>query len=193
MATANAVSDVLMGMPINYYAVIDYEAVEEIVDGVGGVPIDVPKAMKYDDPYDDPPLHIDIPAGQQTLDGEHAVQYLRYRHGYANGDIGRVEAQQKFMKSLFNQCIENGILDSAKLITSNVKSDVTLGAASKFALKAAGLESDAIRTYTLPGEGKYIGNVSYYVQDEEKTQEMLTEIYQVASGTTEETDSGSDA
>ena len=55
------------------------------------------------------------------------------------------------------------------------------------------LESDAIRTYTLPGEGKYIGNVSYYVQDEEKTQEMLTEIYQVASGTTEETDSGSDA
>lgn len=193
VATANAVSDVLMGMPINYYAVIDYEAVEEIVDGVGGVPIDVPKAMKYDDPYDDPPLHIDIPAGQQTLDGEHAVQYLRYRHGYANGDIGRVEAQQKFMKSLFNQCIENGILDSAKLITSNVKSDVTLGAASKFALKAAGLESDAIRTYTLPGEGKYIGNVSYYVQDEEKTQEMLTEIYQVASGTTEETDSGSDA
>ena len=182
IATANAVSDVLMGIPINYYAIIDYDAVESIVDGVGGVPIDVPKAMKYDDPYDDPPLHIRIPAGQQTLDGEHAVQYLRFRKGYSNGDIGRVEAQQVFMKSLFKQCVEHGIVDSAKLITSNVKSDVTLGAASKYALKAMGLESNAITTYTLPGEGQYIGATSYYIQDEAKTEEMLLEIYQVATG-----------
>lgn len=191
VATANAVSDVLMGIPINYYAVIDYEAVEAIVDGVGGVPIDVPKAMRYDDPYDDPPLHIDIPAGQQTLDGEHAVQYLRYRHGYANGDIGRVEAQQVFMKSLFSQCIDNGILDSAKLITSNVKSDVTLGAASKYALKAMGLENDSITTYTIPGEGQYIGKMSYYVYDVEKTKEMLTSIYQISTGADDES-SGSE-
>ncbi len=191
VATANAVSDVLMGIPINYYAVIDYEAVEAIVDGVGGVPIDVPKAMRYDDPYDDPPLHIDIPAGQQTLDGEHAVQYLRYRHGYANGDIGRVEAQQVFMKSLFSQCIDNGILDSAKLITSNVKSDVTLGAASKYALKAMGLENDSITTYTVPGEGQYIGKTSYYVYDVEKTKEMLTSIYQISTEADDES-SGSE-
>lgn len=191
VATANAVSDVLMGIPINYYAVIDYEAVEAIVDGVGGVPIDVPKAMRYDDPYDDPPLHIDIPAGQQTLDGEHAVQYLRYRHGYANGDIGRVEAQQVFMKSLFSQCIDNGILDSAKLITSNVKSDVTLGAASKYALKAMGLENDSITTYTIPGEGQYIGKTSYYVYDVEKTKEMLTSIYQISTEADDES-SGSE-
>ncbi len=42
-------------------------------------------------------------------------------------------AQQVFMKSLFKQCVEHGIVGSAKLITSNVKSDVTLGAASKYA------------------------------------------------------------
>ena len=189
IATANAVSDVLMGIPINYYAIIDYDAVESIVDGVGGVPIDVPKAMKYDDPYDDPPLHIRIPAGQQTLDGEHAVQYLRFRKGNSNGDIGRVEAQQVFMKSLFKQCVEHGIVDSAKLITSNVKSDVTLGAASKYALKAMGLESNAITTYTLPGEGQYIGATSYYIQDEAKTEEMLLEIYQVATGDSTGSDS----
>ena len=178
-----------MGIPINYYAIIDYDAVESIVDGVGGVPIDVPKAMKYDDPYDDPPLHIRIPAGQQSLDGEHAVQYLRFRKGYSNGDIGRVEAQQVFMKSLFKQCVEHGIVDSAKLITSNVKSDVTLGAASKYALKAMGLESNAITTYTLPGEGQYIGATSYYIQDEAKTEEMLLEIYQVATGDSTGSDS----
>ena len=168
-----------MGIPINYYAIIDYDAVEAIVDGIGGVPMDIPKAMKYDDPYDDPPLHINIPAGQQTLDGEHAIQFLRFRKGYANGDIGRVEAQQEFVKSLFKQCIDNGIVDSAKLIISNVKSDVTLGAASKYALKAIGLSDDSISTYVLPGDGEYIGGVSYFVQDEEKTKQMLEEIYRL--------------
>ncbi len=188
VATAKAVSDVLMGIPINYYAIIDYDAVEAIVDGVGGVPMDIPRAMKYDDPYDDPPLHINIPAGQQVLDGEHSIQYLRYRKGYANGDIGRVEAQQKFIKSLFKQCIDNGLVDSAKLITSNVKSDVTLGAASKYALKAIGLSGDSIATYTVPGDGEYIGGVSYYLHDEEQTKQMLEEIYQVSSvdGTTDD-------
>ena len=56
--TAEAVSDVLLGMPINYYVVVDYDAVRAIVDEMGGVPIDIPFTMKYDDPYDTPPLHI---------------------------------------------------------------------------------------------------------------------------------------
>ena len=65
---ANAVSETLCGIPINYYAVVDYDSVRTIVDGIGGVPIDVPMAMNYDDPYDKPPLHIRIPAGEQVLD-----------------------------------------------------------------------------------------------------------------------------
>lgn len=179
--TANAVSDVLMGIPINYYAVVDYDSVKNIVDGVGGVPIDVQQDMKYDDPSDDPPLHINIKKGEQTLDGEKAVQYLRYRKGYKNGDIGRVSAQQEFMKALFKQCLRNGILDSAKLITKNVKSDITIGAISKYALKATGLNADSIETYTMPGEGKYIDELSYYVQDVDATKEMLTEIYDMTA------------
>lgn len=188
--TANAVSDVLCGIPINYYAVVDYDSVKNIVDGIGGVPIDVPRDMKYRDPYDKPPLVIDIKKGYQTLDGEHAVQYLRYRHGYSDGDIGRVAAQQEFVKCAFKQCLSHGIIDSAKLITSNVQSDLTIGAASKYALAAIGLESGDINTYTLPGEGKYIGDVSYYLQDEDKTEEMLINIYGIE---TDDTDSGDDS
>ncbi|MGN1349976.1 MAG: LCP family protein [Anaerovoracaceae bacterium] len=180
LGTANAVSDVLFGIPINYYAIVDYDSVKNIVDGIGGVPIDVPKAMKYDDPYDKPPLHINIPAGYQVLDGEHAIQYLRYRKGYKEGDLGRVKAQQEFVKSAFKQAVENGLIDSAKLICKNVESDLTVGAATKFAIKAVGLESDAIETYTLPGEGKYIGDVSYFIQDTDATEEMLLEVYSVA-------------
>ena len=175
--TAEAVSDVLYGIPINYYAIITYDAVEKIVDGIGGVPIYVKQDMHYEDPYDDPPLVIDIDKGQQTLDGEHAVQYLRYRHGYANGDLGRVEAQQTFMKALYKQCIKHGVISSAKLITDNIKSDLTLGAVSQYALSAMKLDENSISTYTVPGEGKYIGSTSYYVQDKDATKDMLNEIY----------------
>lgn len=186
LGTANAVSDVLYGIPINYYAIVDYDAVKNIVDGIGGVPIDVPKAMKYDDPYDKPPLHINIPAGYQVLDGEHAIQYLRYRKGYKEGDLGRVKAQQEFVKSAFKQAVEHGLIDSAKLICKNVESDLTVGAATKFAIKAVGLESDAIETFTLPGEGRYIGDVSYFIHDSDATADMLLEVYSVADPEAEE-------
>ncbi|MBR5228300.1 MAG: LCP family protein, partial [Firmicutes bacterium] len=177
VGTANAVSDVLFGMPINYYAVVDYEAVETIVDDIGGVPMDVQKTMEYKDPYDDPPLEIYIPAGYQVLDGKHAVQFLRYRKGYADGDIGRIAAQQEFIKSAFKQCISHGIVKSVKTICNNVESDLTLGAASKYALSAMGLKDDSITTYTLPGLGQYIGVTSYFVQDTSGTEAMLTQIY----------------
>ena len=186
IGTANAVSDVLYGIPINYYAVVDYDAVKKIVDGIGGVPVDVPKAMKYDDPYDTPPLHISIPAGYQVLDGEHAIQYLRYRKGYSNGDVGRIDAQQVFVRAAFKQAISNGLIDSTKLVCKNVESDLTVGAATKFALKAIGLESDAIETYTLPGAGEYIGDVSYFIQDAEETETMLLDVYNVNTSDSEE-------
>ena len=174
---AHAVSDVLCGIPINYYAIIDYNAIKNVVDGIGGVPLDVPMDMYYEDPYDTPPLVIDIKKGQQTLDGEKAVQYLRFRKGYATGDLGRVEAQQEFMKSAFRQAIKHGIIDSARLVTSNVQSDLTLGAISKYALSVMKLKEDALDSYILPGEGEYIGKFSYFIQDEPATEELMRSVY----------------
>jgi anionic cell wall polymer biosynthesis LytR-Cps2A-Psr (LCP) family protein len=48
-------------------------------------------------------------------------------------------------------------------------------------VKAAGLSEDSIETYTVPGDGKYIGDVSYFIQDEEGTEEMLLEVYGMTS------------
>lgn len=64
-----------------------------------GVEVDVPFHMEYTDIYDDPPLYIDIPQGRQLLDGEEALKFLRYRKGYDNQDLGRIEAQQQFIRS----------------------------------------------------------------------------------------------
>ncbi|MDO4551954.1 MAG: LCP family protein, partial [Bacillota bacterium] len=137
VGTAEAVSELLLGMPIHYYAVIRDSGVEAVVDAIGGVPVDVPFHMQYSDPTDDPPLYIDIPEGQQVLDGENAVDFLRYRKGYSNGDIGRVEAQQAFIKSAFRQALSSGVVNAARVVIRNVDSDLPLGMATKIAAKAA--------------------------------------------------------
>lgn len=188
--TARAVSDLLCGMPINYYAVIEYDGVEKIVDSMGGVPMNIPNIQKkggmyYNDPYDTPPLKIAIPAGQQTLDGKHAVQFLRFRHGYPEGDLGRVKAQQEFVKSAFKQCIGLNLPTVAKTVFQNVDSDITLGTALGLATKAVGISGDSISTYTLPNNPD--PNPPFYVYpDKEKTEDMIRQIYSVQSDETTE-------
>ncbi len=178
--TAKAVSEILLGIPINYYAVIEYDGVKNIVDAMGGVPmnITVKGGMHYKDPYDTPPLVIDIPEGEQVLDGEHAVQFLRYRKGYAMGDLGRVEAQQEFVKSAFKQCLSFDLPKIAKTVFENVDSDITIGVAMSLATKAIGISGDAITTYTLPVDIQQ--EAPYYVFPKtEEISNMLTDIYMI--------------
>ena len=59
-----------LNLDIDYYVKVDYQIVMDVVDEIGGVTIEVPRRMKYDDPKADPPLHIDIAKGVQTLDGK---------------------------------------------------------------------------------------------------------------------------
>lgn len=150
--TAEAVSDVLLGIPINYYVVVDYDAVRAIVDEMGGVPIDIPFTMKYDDPYDTPPLHIYFEEGPTVLSGDDAVKYLRYRKGYANGDIGRIGAHQEFVKAAFKQALDHGIVDVAKVAFDEIESDITLDMILKIAAKAVSLDSENVYTWMAPGQ-----------------------------------------
>lgn len=181
--TAKAVSEILLGMPINYYMVLDYKGVENIVDAMGGVPMNIKFDMKYKDPYDKPPLVINIPKGQQVLDGKHAVQFLRYRKGYVEGDIGRVKAHQEFMKSAFRQCLSLNLPKITKTVFENVESDITLGKATSFATKAIGVTGDDIETYMLPSTP--LPDPPYYViPDAEGTAEMINQIYSIEPKTT---------
>lgn len=188
LSLAVAVSDLLEGIPINCYMKIDYEGVANIVDSMGGVPMNVPFHMKYDDPYDDPPLHIDIPEGYQVLDGESAVQFLRYRKGYPQGDIGRIQAQQEFMKSAFKQALGLNIISVARSVLENVESDIDVKTVITLAKGATSLSADKIKTYMVPGEARNgDGGLSFWFSDEAGIQQMLTEIY---TGTTPEGEGG---
>jgi len=177
VGTAEAVSELLLGIPINYYVTVRYDAVEAVVDAMGGVPMDIPFTMKYDDPYDKPPLHIYIEKGQQTLDGKQAVQYLRYRKGYSQGDIGRVGAQQEFVKAAFKQALGADLLNVIKVTLSNVDSDLTLSMALTLGKNALGLESDDLETYLTPGKSGTNNGASYWYVNQQETGEMIEQIY----------------
>ena len=184
--TAKAVSEILLGMPINYYVIIGYDGVKNIVDSMGGVPMTIRKGgMHYKDPYDTPPLVIDIPEGPQVLDGKHAVQFLRYRKGYVEGDIGRVKAHQEFMKSAFKQCLSYKLPKIAKTVFNNVESDITIGEALSLANSATGISSGAIETYLLPSTP--LPDPPYYViPDAQGIAEMINQIYSIEPDKTSE-------
>ncbi|MDD3168078.1 MAG: LCP family protein [Eubacteriales bacterium] len=185
VGTASAVSDILMGMPINYYVVVDYDVVKKVVNSMGGVPMNITFHMHYNDPYDDPPLKIDIPEGYQVLDGDKAVEFLRFRKGsggyagYPEGDIGRIKAQQEFIKSAFRQALGFSLPKVVKTTLDNVDSDLPLGMATKLAANAVGLDGEDMQTVMIPGESGTKDGLSYWFSDEDGIEEMLTQIYQI--------------
>ena len=83
----------LLGIRINNYVMIDFKGFKGLVDAIGGVDIEVEKPMSYYDEWDG--FTIDLAPGMQHMDGDKAIQYVRYRD--EEGDIGRIRRQQKFL------------------------------------------------------------------------------------------------
>ncbi len=146
----------IMGFQVDSYGVVDLEAFVALVDAVGGVDFDVPVDMHYDDPMQDLSIHIN--AGYQHLDGKQAVKVVRFRSGYASGDIGRIGTQQAFMKALASKCLslENLVKNAstyAHIFKTYVDTDLTLGNLIWYLQQFSKLDSDDITFQTLPGNG----------------------------------------
>ncbi|MCF0150469.1 MAG: LCP family protein [Firmicutes bacterium] len=202
VGTATAVSQLLYGMPIHYYVIVGYEDVRAIMDIIGGVEVEIPFHMKYDDTTPGKELHIDIPKGLQTIDSSNVVEFLRFRHtnpwwaekgykSYTTGDIGRTAVQREFVQKVLSECLKkNNLLDVVKFSLENVESDLTLTTAIKVAKKAAsGLSAENIEMYSMPGHDTMLHNLSFWINDEEQVYTMLEQIYGLAEpeeGSTEE-------
>ncbi|QZY57079.1 LCP family protein [Crassaminicella profunda] len=175
-----AVKD-LLGIPVHYYVEINYAAVGKVVDDVGGVEIDVPMNMKYYDPKADPPLKINLKKGKQVLDSNKAMQFLRFRKGYINQDLGRINAQHAFLKALADKLLSPKIITKLpKLIrtfNTYVDTNMSIGEMSSYALQAKGTKIEDIHMVTIPGEPKKINGLWYYIPDMNKTKPMIDQIF----------------
>lgn len=138
---------------IDYYASIDLDAFVNIVDIIGGVEIDVPADLKYEDP--DQNLYINIKKGYQTLNGKQAEGFVRFRHDYVQADIGRTNAQKIFMTAFIKKFKNSmDVSTIAKVGAQMIKyADTNLGFNDYvfFATKVLSIDLNNINMMTLPG------------------------------------------
>lgn len=165
----------LTGLPVHHYFMIDTAAFRECIDALGGVYFTVPRKMDYEDPLQD--LYIHLEAGYQLLDGDKAEQLVRFRR-YTNGDIDRIKVQQDFLKELIEQKLTAAYIlkipEVYSIVEKNSATDMTLREMIDAGKQLLAVEdSEMFRSFTVPGEGMYIGDVSYYVHYKEELATLL--------------------
>ena len=179
----------LVGFEPDYQVIVEWEAVGEIVDAMGGVWFDVPRNMNYDDPYQD--LHIHQEKGYRLLSGDDAMQVLRYRHdndmsyGYPDGDLGRIKTQQAFLSAMVEQLLKLGnitkINEFIQVFQNNVETDLSFQNILWFAQQAilGGLSMENVEFVTMPNKNvsawsrTYQNYQSYVVPDADELLDLV--------------------
>lgn len=139
------------GVPVDAYVTTSCDNIVEIVDIIGGIPIDLPYTIVYEA---DKILY----EGEQVLDGRQAEWFVRFRRGYDEGDIGRVKAQRLFLAAAMKKALDMG---SFKLLTAIdeiyekelLATDLSLGQIGMIADLASTISMENVNVYMLPGEG----------------------------------------
>jgi LCP family protein required for cell wall assembly len=165
--------------PVEHYVLIKVPAFKRIIDAIGGVDIDVEKRMYYVDEWDDDGgLVIDLYPGQQHMDGATAITYVRYRD--EEGDIGRIERQQKFMKAVMDQIMSPSIIPRLPNIIREVMSSVETDLSFRQCLELAGAlkeaQSNGLKTRMVSGRPLYIDEISYWIPDLYDTREEMADM-----------------
>lgn len=175
-----AVSNVL-NVPVDHYVTLSYEGVESIVNSLEGVKVNIPFDMDYDDPWDDPPLHIHFKEGLKVLNGEEAVKFLRYRQNndgsYSDGDVGRIGRQQQFIKAALKKAFSSKLPTVANTIFKYVKTSMKLSDIENYSTRAIGISMEGIETYQLPGKSDTPNGMFYYINDLKETEKLMVQIY----------------
>ncbi|MFE7566667.1 LCP family protein [Streptomyces sp. NPDC057539] len=164
------------GLHIDHYVEIGFAGFANIVDAIGGVELDIPKAFK------DKKSGADFQAGKQTLDGEQALAFVRTRYAFANSDLDRTKNQQKFLAALAAQTATPGtILNpfafyptmSAGLDTLIVDKDMSLWSLGQMFFAMKGVTGGDGTSMNMPISGSVGGNL---VWDKAKVKELVNQL-----------------
>lgn len=102
----------ILGIPLHYYGMIDFEGFKQAVDIVGGVDINVPEELAVTEYLWDSTTgknyHLKVPAGLQHFDSTKALYFTRSRHTSVRGDFSRSERQRLFIQALSQKILSAG-------------------------------------------------------------------------------------
>lgn len=182
-----AVSNII-GIELEYYAIVDTKALIELVDLIGGVWFDVPIDMNYHDITQD--LAIELKKGYQLMEGNKAEQVLRFRHNddgttypeeYGTEDLGRMRTQRAFIEATINQTLKAqnltkiwGVID---IIHENLNTNVSLSTIKDYIPYAINFSTSNLRQGTLPGILTVCNHYWFYLHDEEQTKVLVNELF----------------
>jgi LCP family protein required for cell wall assembly len=137
----------LTGVPINYLITVNFHGFKQIVSNLGGVWMDIDRRYFNDNSQGgERYAKIDLKPGYQKLNGEKALDFVRYRH--TDSDLYRLERQQLFVKAVKQRMAEFSALDLPQLVRV-VTNNVEVGHLSEFDAKT--ILNYALFAYQLPG------------------------------------------
>lgn len=173
-----------MNIKIDYTFLIDLGAFAKVVNAIGGVEIDVPEDMDYDDPDQD--LYIHIKKGPQTLYGDDAEGFVRFRSGYVTADIGRIDAQKIFMTAMFKKIKSSFNIQTidklVEIIINNVQTNMSFIDATHFADKVLAVDLSKVNLLTLPGidaRANITSGAWYYIMRRADALPMINRYFNV--------------
>jgi polyisoprenyl-teichoic acid--peptidoglycan teichoic acid transferase len=159
--------------PIDYYVKVNMESFKDIVDAVGGVEVNNPRAFDYEG--------YAFPAGKQELDGKEALAYSRMRYEDPKGDLGRNDRQRQVITSIIDKGARvssitkfDNILD---ILSENVKTNMTFQEMKDIQKNYKSARHN-IKSTEIKSSGKMIGGTYYGIVDEtekERIHNLLNE------------------
>lgn len=178
----------ITGLQLNYYLIVDTDALRQLVDAIGGVEFDVPIDMKYDDTTQD--LHIDLKAGMQKLNGQQAEWLVRFRHNndgstysndYGDNDIGRMRTQREFIMATMKQTLkpENifHLTQIANIMFENIKTNMSFNNVKDYLPYAVSFSTENLQTGMLPGTPEKSNGVWIYTVDKKASKTLIEELF----------------
>lgn len=160
---------------IDYYVTVDFQAFTDAIDALGGIEINVDKRMRYTDVAGN--LYINLQPGLQTLNGEQALGYARFRSD-SQGDLGRIDRQQEVIKAVLDKSTDirslTKIFDVIDAIGDHLKTDIPRSEMTKIFATYRNFSSEDLISTKVEGESKRFGqqNLWYYVVDDEERERM---------------------
>ena len=172
----------LLDITVNYLVEVDYAAFRNLIDAIGGVEMTIDRDMYYDDDAQD--LHINFKKGETVLlDGQKAEEFFRWRKnndgtGLADGDLGRIKNQQKFISKLIEKCTDPSIItrvpDILKAIKENVVTNMSGTDMVKYGLEM--ISNSGISMETLQGYNERIYGQDFLVVDPTYNESLLKSL-----------------
>jgi len=184
----SAVND-LTGLDLQYYVVVDTEALIKVVDAIDGVEFNVPINMDYDDSSQD--LHIHLKEGVQVLDGEKAENLVRFRHNndgtsypasYGDNDVGRMRTQREFITEVAKKTLQvKNIVKIREFIDiayEYIQTNITISVMKDYVPYAIDFNMENIKTGTLPGTNQKINGLWFFKANKTETKELVSQMFE---------------